>query len=411
MIRTRRSLYAVTFLMVFLTMMAACTQGQPDQASDETTPPSPPAATQPPTQAPSLITGDTEEELAEAGIRTSAWSTDFSTRSTPLTEFRSGGPPKDGIPAIDEPRFITIQEADEWLAGPEPVQVVEVNDDVRAYPLQILMWHEIVNDEIGGKPVAVTYCPLCNTALAFDATLPDGRVLDFGVTGMLRFSDLVMYDRQTESWWQQAMGEALVGELTGTRLTFLSSPVVSWEEFKRAHPEGRVLSRETGFLRDYGRNLYTRYDSGQPFLFRGEEDDRLPATERVVAVEIGADAAAFPFSVLEEQPVVHTSVGGRDIVIFYKKGTASALDSSRIADGKDVGAAGVFVPAVDSRSLTFQAEGEYFRDDQTATLWDLLGNAVEGQLAGERLEPVVHGNHFWFAWAAFQPDTRLYQGE
>ncbi len=142
------------------------------------------------------------------------WSTDFSKHTVPLEEFTSGGPPKDGIRSIDRPSFVTVREADDWLKDREPVAVVRVNGVTKAYPLSILIWHEIVNDEIGGEPVTVTYCPLCNTTIAFDRNF-DGQVLEFGTTGRLRHSDLVMYDRQSETWWQQATGEGLVGAVRG----------------------------------------------------------------------------------------------------------------------------------------------------------------------------------------------------
>ncbi|MGH2602162.1 MAG: DUF3179 domain-containing protein, partial [Dehalococcoidia bacterium] len=172
--------------------------------------------------------------------------------------------------------------------------------DARAYPLAILIWHEIVNDTVGGLPVTVTFCPLCNTAIVFDRRL-DGQVLDFGTTGNLRHSDLVMYDRQTESWWQQVTGEAIVGELTGKQLTFLPAVIVAWSEFKAAYPQGQVLSSETGFLRDYGQNPYTGYDDADesPFLFRGTADGRLPPKERVVTVSLGGEDVAYPWPVLE----------------------------------------------------------------------------------------------------------------
>ena len=353
---------------------------------------------------------DFQAELREAGINTSDWRTDFSQRIVPYSEFISGGPPKDGIPSIDNPKFISVIEADQWLADPEPVQMVNINGDARAYPLQILMWHEIVNDIVADRPVTVTYCPLCNTALVFNATLPDGRVLDFGVTGMLRFSDLVMYDRQTESWWQQITGEAIVGELTGTRLEFIPSPIISWSEFKAAHADGKVLSRDTGFRRPYGENPYTGYDSGQPWLFSGPEDDRLQATERVATVSIGDVDLAFPFSILEQDPVVHYQAGKVEIVVFYRKGTVSALDSGLIAQGRDVGSTGVFIPKVNGQPLTFEMRDGQFQDRETGSRWNLLGEAVAGPLKGETLEPVVHGNHFWFSWAVFKPNTIVYRG-
>jgi len=198
------------------------------------------------------------------------FATDFTHHSVPYSEIHSGGPPKDGIPAIGEPRFISVVEADAWLEPREPVILLRVADEVLAYPIQIIMWHEIVNDKVGGLPVVVTFCPLCNTAIAFERTV-DGRDLDFGTTGRLRFSNLIMYDRQTESWWQQATGEAVAGELTGTRLRSRPAPIVSWEDLRSAHPDAEVLSRETGYDRNYGQNLYAGYDDidSSPFLYDG----------------------------------------------------------------------------------------------------------------------------------------------
>jgi Protein of unknown function (DUF3179) len=181
----------------------------------------------------------------------------------------SGGPPPDGIPAIDRPRFLRAADVD-FLDPVEPVLVLELGGEERAYPVQILIWHEIVNDTVGGIPVAVTYCPLCNSALAFDRRAA-GRVLDFGTSGMLYNSDLVMYDRQTRSLWPQIQGRAVAGVLTGTTLTPYVVSTVSWGEWRAAHPGDWVLSRDTGHRRDYGRNPYTGYDQpdGSPFAFDG----------------------------------------------------------------------------------------------------------------------------------------------
>ena len=355
-------------------------------------------------------TSPAEDVLRGARFSTLNWSTDFGKHSVPYDEIFSGGPGKDGIPAIDNPTFVSVGEADEWLADVEPVQIVAIGGEAKAYPLQILMWHEIVNDEVGDKPVSITFCPLCNTAITFDRELPGGTILDFGATGNLRHSDLVMYDRQTESWWQQITGEAIVGELTGTKLEVIASPLTSFSEFKKAHPEGSVLSRETGYSRPYGTNPYTRYDTSRPFLFAGPEDGRLNPTERVATVSAGDESVAFPFSVLEDNPVVSYTLNNADIVVFYQKGTASALDSSRIADGRDVGSTGVFLAAANGRQLTFRRDGGGFVDNETGSTWNILGKAIDGELKGTSLEPVAHANHFWFAWAVFNPDTILYRG-
>jgi hypothetical protein len=279
------------------------------------------------------------------------WETDFSKHLVPLVEFQSGGPPKDGIPAIDEPRYTRARDVD-FLEDREPVILLTVDGESRAYPLQILTWHEIVNARIGETPVAVTFCPLCNTAIAFDRRV-QGRVLDFGTTGKLRDSDLVMYDRQTESWWQQFSGQALVGKLAGAKLRPLPARIVSWRDFLRAHPSALVLNRETGFARDYGTNPYAGYDdtaSPPIFLTRHADDDRLPPKARVVYVEVGNQAFAVPFARLAEERTVDIDTDEGPLVVRWRPGVASALDASAIAGGRDVGAASVLL---DGRPVPF----------------------------------------------------------
>jgi len=340
------------------------------------------------------------------------FTTDFSKHTIPYSDILSGGPPKDGIPAIDNPIFINVDEADQFLEDIEPVIFLKIGEEARAYPLQILTWHEIVNDVVGGNPITVTFCPLCNTAIAFDRNF-DGQVLDFGTTGRLRFSNLIMYDRQSETWWQQATGEGIAGEYTGQQLTFLPASIIGWAEFKGNFPEGQVLSRETGFPREYGRNPYAGYDNinNSPFLFRGPETPGvLPAMARVLTVELNSDAVAYPYEVLQEQGAINDTLAESEIVIFWQPGTASALDASRIAEGQDVGAGVSFSREVDGQILTFSYDGEKITDDQTGSQWDVFGRAVSGELAGTQLEPIVSVNHFWFSWAAFKPETRVYQG-
>ena len=355
---------------------------------------------------------DFEKELREARFSTRGWETDFSRHSVPYSEIISGGPPPDGIPPIDDPKFVSPEDADRWLTGQEPVIALEIDGDARAYPLQIMIWHEIVNDVVGDVPVTVTFCPLCNSAIVFDRRL-DGVTYDFGTSGNLRNSDLIMWDRQTESWWQQLTGEAIVGELTGKVLTFLPAPIVSWEDFKAANTGSKVLSRSTGFPSSYGSNPYIGYDrvDNPPFLLLGEPDGRLPPKERVVAVTIGDVDVAFPFSILEREGVVNYSVNGQDLTVFFKPGTVSALDRGSIKGSRDVGATGVFDPSVDRRKLSFRTDGEDIVDNETGSVWNILGESVEGPLTGRALAPIVHANHFWLAWGGFKPDTRIYQGE
>ena len=362
------------------------------------------------TNVPSLAPLATEEAPPPSGAERE-FTTDFTRHTVDYAEILSGGPPKDGIPAIDQPGFVSVDEANGWPQPQEPVILLQIGEEARAYPLQILVWHEIVNDIVNGEPVLVTFCPLCNTAIAFERTV-DGRVLDFGTTGRLRYSNLIMYDRQTETWWQQANGEAIAGELTGTRLEFLPAAIVSWDDFRAAHPDGLVLSTDTGFSRAYGQNPYVGYDDvdNSPFLYRGPETPaNLRPMTRVLAVERNNDVAAFPYGTLEDLRVVHESIGGEEVVIFWEAGTASALDSRGIAFGRDVGTANAFSRVVDGRRLTFAFDGSRFVDEETGTTWNILGEGIEGPLAGRRLDPMVAVNHFWFSWVAFQPGTRVYQ--
>jgi hypothetical protein len=340
---------------------------------------------------------------------TSEWKTDFGKHSVPFSEIMSGGPPKDGIRAIDRPEFVGVDAADGWLKPREPVILFVHGNDARAYPVEILIWHEIVNDTVGGLPVAITFCPLCNTAIAFDRRVQE-RTLDFGTTGKLRFSDLVMYDRQTESWWQQATGQAIVGVLTGTQLTALPAQTISWKTFKEAFPGGKVLSRHTGYNRAYGQNPYVGYDdvNSSPFLYRGPKDPRLRPVERVVTVSLGGEDVAYPFSALEKVRVVNDAVGGQKIVVLFEKGVTSALDKDSIPESRDIGTAGVFERSAGGKVLTFTVAGGRIQDAQTGSTWTILGTAIAGPLAGTRLIPVVHGQHFWFAWAVFRPKTRIY---
>lgn len=304
-------------------------------------------------------------------IDTEKWNTDFTKRSVSLDEFWSLVPFRDGIPPVDDPVFVDVDHAGEWLDSREPVIEVELGDGARAYPLQILVWHEIVNDEFSGTPLVVTFCPLCYTALAFERTV-NGEVLDFGTTGNVRNSDLVMYDRQTESWWQQFGGEAIVGELTGTTLMPVPAAIVAWEDFAARHQDGDVLSRETGFERYYGINPYAGYDTvDNPPFFRPEntDDTRLLPKERVVFFELDDESIAVPFAALEQQGRIGVDIGGERVEVFWLEGVRSSLDQPLIRIAETKGAA-------DVRSVP----------------------------TGER---IAFDTPFWFAVAAFRPDVRI----
>jgi len=329
--------------------------------------------------------------------------TDFSKHSIDYAEIFSGGPPPDGIPAIDNPIFDDVEAADFWLGDDWPVMFFEHNGDVRAYPLAILIQHEIVNDVVGDVPVTLTFCPLCNSTIAFSRTLEDGRVLDFGTTGNLRNSDLVMYDRQTTSWWQQFTGVGIVGELTGTQLEFLPSQIIAWGDFKENHPEGKVLSRETGFIRSYGTNPYAGYDTidSNPFFPVTGSDSRLLPKDRVVALEVEGLDVAYPFSKLSELGVINDVVAGQPLVIFWKEGTQTIFGNS----GVDTGSSSAFLSTVDGVVLNFVEVEDGFQDEETGSIWNIFGEAIEGELKGTILEQLISAEHFWFAWATFKPET------
>ena len=354
------------------------------------------------------LSGDLITDGVPPPFRTRGFSTDFSRRTVEWDSILSGGPPKDGIPAVDSPVFESLAAGDEWLEDVDPVILFSHGDVSRAYPLSILIWHEIVNDEVDGQPVSITFCPLCNASIAFDRNF-DGQILDFGTTGRLRNSDLIMYDRQTETWWQQFTGEGIVGKYAGEQLNFLTSQVLSWKDFKGAHPDGEVLARPN-MPRNYGYNPYVGYDStSRPFLFQGTPDSRLAPAERVLGLTTETEAIAYPFTLLEEAGVVHDSFGGVELAVFHKAGLASALDSSVLSKGRDIGAVAVYERQVGDQLLTFSPNADgTFSDAETGSTWDILGEAVEGPLTGAKLTPLLHFDHFWFAWAAFFPATELY---
>ena len=313
-----------------------------------------------------LVTG---AGAASASDRAEFWAkawpgTDFSRHSVPFAEIMSGGVGRDQIPPIDDPVFASAAEAGELIGPREPVITISVGGERRAYPLAVLIWHEIVNDEVAGIPVAVTYCPLCDAAVVFDRRVP-GRTLDFGTTGKLRHSDLVMWDRQTESWWQQFLGEAIVGELTGTRLEMLPARVESFERFV-AGGSGKVLMPTDPTVRSYGSNPYVGYDGSHwPFLFRGDYGTAtVPPLARVAMV----GSEAWTLDLLRREGRIEKG----DLVIVWEPGQNSALDKAVISEGRDIG------------NVTVQRRG------------------------ATGLRDAVHDVTFAFAFRAFRPDGTMF---
>tara|TARA_R110002020_G_scaffold364263_3_gene576608 strand:+ start:22425 stop:23501 length:1077 start_codon:yes stop_codon:yes gene_type:complete len=281
--------------------------------------------------------------------RSEGWTTDFSKSTIDFATVMSGGPPKDGIPPIDDPVFLPVTEAS-GLDDKEPVMSVVINGAARAYPLRIMIWHEIVNDTLAGQPISVTYCPLCNAAIVFGRTV-EGAVTSFGTTGKLRNSDLVMYDRETESWWQQFTGEAITGSRTGTKLEVIPSRLESWQVFSTRHPDGEVLAPNNAGLRDYGRNPYAGYDSSSvPFLYRGAMPEGIAPLSYVVVVREASEPLAVSLDKLRRDNAV--TLDGFEFT--WVPGVRSALDTSSIAQGREIGSVTVTRDGVDvAHELTF----------------------------------------------------------
>jgi hypothetical protein len=279
---------------------------------------------------------------------------DLTDATVPVDEIHHGGPPRDGIPAIDRPRFLSAGRA-EFLAPDDRVLGITRNGVAKAYAVRILNYHEIVNDAFGGEPITVTYCPLCGTGMAFLAER-EGRAVDFGVSGLLYNSDMLLYDRETESLWSQILGEAISGPLRGAELTPVPITYTSWADWRARHPETLVLSTDTGFRRDYTRNPYPGYDASEDLFFPvNHVSRRYHPKERVIGLELGGEQKAYPFSELSRSvsPLVD-EVGGERVTI------------------------------------------EYDVEHRTGRILDASGVQI----------PTVSG--FWFAWIAFHPDSGVY---
>ena len=303
---------------------------------------------------------------------------------------------RDVIPPLDAPKYDDVSGGD-WLDDDDLVLGYEsASGEAWAYPLKILNFHEIVNDTLDGIPVLITYCPLCRSGIVYDRRL-EGTLLSFGNSSALYESDLVMFDRETDSFWWQVAGEAIVGTLTGKRLTTLPAVTATWGEWKALHPDTRVLSRDTGFDRPYERDPFSDYaelvNSGRfrfPVSERG--DDRLSPADEVLGVVIDGSSIAYPLRRLGDA-AVNDVVAGEQVVVFSS------------SDGPS---GSVFRSQATGRDLTFRFDGSGYFDEQTGSEWDLSGRAVAGPLKGERLEPLPSRYTFWFAYLAAFPDTELF---
>ena len=309
----------------------------------------------------------------------------------PLDKIRSGGPPPDGIPSIDEPIFVKVSEAD-FVSDDDLVIGVNYHGEIKAYPLFIMTWHEIVNDYFGDVPVAVTYCPLCFTNQVFERTI-DGKAVDFGTSGKLYNSNLVMYDRLTGSYWSQALGLAIKGELTGRELDKIPFDVVQWEDWKTLYPNTLVLTTDTGHTRPYSSDPYSDYFKDPRVLFPVDNrDDRIPEKEIILGFENDGIYKAYRLSDVESQKVVNDKIGDKELVIVSTfPYLARAFDSN-----------------IDGKSLEFEVKEDKITDIQTGSVWNIEGVAVSGELKDSKLKRITYDPGFWFEWVAFHPETDLY---
>lgn len=306
----------------------------------------------------------------------------------------------DDIPAIfaDDDLYVTADAgSEEWLDEDLVVGIV-VDGDARAYPVRLLSLHEIVNDTIGGRPVAVTWCPLCFSAVAF-ARVVDGREVTFGVSGILYNNNLVMYDHQTNTLWSQLLGQAIRGALRGEQLAVLPLQMSGWGAWKAAYPQTRVLSAERIGRRaaDVIDPYAGYYNSGAAGLSgSGEVDARLSPQALVVGLVTEGSARAYPLAAVRELGAVNTVLGEAPLLLAYDATLQSAV---------------VYRRTLGERTLTFAAdEPGRLRDAETGSVWDVrTGTAVAGPLAGEQLARVAAPLVYWFAWSDLHPETELFR--
>jgi hypothetical protein len=327
--------------------------------------------------------------------------------------------PRGSFIVLNNPNFVGKEEGLNSFFSKEPVLSVEINGVAKAYPLNMLSIHEIANDTLAGIPILATFCPLCNAGIVYDRRLKhkDKEYLfDFEVSGMLRKSDMVMADKQTETWWQQLEGKGIVGTLAGAELSVIPSLVISVEEFFNRYPDGRILSKETGISdaeAGYGINYYKNYDDPdnkpyERFFSPDDIDPRLPAMERIVDIRSRGEFKVYPFSAVEKYGVINDVFNEKSVVLFYQPGTISVLDEKDIKDSKDIGMVTVFNPFIYDQLLKFKKAENKFVDELTNSVWDITGRCIEGKLKGKELRIEPHGNHFAFAWLAFHPETKIY---
>lgn len=323
----------------------------------------------------------------------------FDGGSVPLSEISEGRllSLEDVIPPLDSPKYDDASSGD-WLDDDDLIIGYRSAAGMAwAYPIKILNFHEIVNDDLDGTPVLISYCPLCRSGIVYDRRL-DSRELTFSNTSALYENDLVMFDRETRSYWWQVAGEAIVGTLTGSGLDVLPSITTTWSAWKTQHPDTLVLSRNTGYSRPYEREVFEGYrdsvnDEDFPFPVSGDAlDGRLAPGDEVLGVTVKGESQAYPLRALGDA-AVNDRLGGEPIVVFSSEDGPSGGAYSRMVDGE---------------ILTFEFDNGRYVDTQTGTEWNLSGTAVRGTHEGKRLEPLPSRYTFWFAYIAALPNAEVY---
>ncbi|MGH7771909.1 MAG: DUF3179 domain-containing (seleno)protein [Candidatus Binatia bacterium] len=312
---------------------------------------------------------------------------------------QSGGPPKDGIPPIERPKYVSAAEAEKFLKPKDIVFGLDYRGVVKAYPQKILVWHEIVNEQIAGEKLSITYCPLTGSVVGFRGRSKGGEWLTFGTSGKLVNSNLLMYDRQTNSEWPQILGVAISGPNKGATLEEIPLAWTNWSRWQKRHPNSQVLSTETGFFRSYGRDPYgsyerqgTYYDSAGPFFPIMAQDNRFSPKQVVVGIKADGRRLAIPKENLRAKKFAQASLGKSPLVALYDP---------------DIDAVSVYFRRAQGKDLTFRSEDGRIVDEQTQSVWKGDGRAAEGKLAGARLKQVPSFDVMWFAWYAFFPETQV----
>lgn len=344
------------------------------------------------------------------------WKTDTSKHEVPLSDLTLTTP-RDVIPTLSYPGFIKRTDPLNKYFEYEPVIAIQQNGSAKAYPLSILTMYELANDSFGGQELMITFCPMCHAAIVFNRQVDvngNKLLLNFGISGILMHNDMVMYDRETETWWEQLMGTAIVGALSGTTLEFMPSMLISVKDYFDRYPNGEILSPEGIKIAKHHRHKpfhHLEHDSekmSKTFFLPEKTDPRLPPLEHVVDIHIQDHTTIYPYSAIAAKGVINDAYNGQHFVIFYHGETVSVLDEDKLSKSKHIGSATAFRSNLDGMNLTFKKSGDYFIDEQTGSRWDITGFCREGEKKGKQLWLMPHSNHFAFAYLAFYPESEIY---